>query len=62
MNVGRVIGTAVVGCLFFLFLALDLLLFGVVALNSAVITVLPLLGLVLGALAGTMVSRARHHH
>lgn len=62
MNVGRIIGTALVGCCFFLFVALDLLLFGVVALDSAVITVLPLLGLVLGAAAGTVVSRAHHQH
>ncbi len=62
MNVGRVIGTALVGCLFFLFLALDLLLFGMVALESAVLTVLPVLGLVLGAVAGTVVSRAQHPH
>lgn len=62
MNVGRVIGTALVGCCFFVFLALDLLLFGMVALDSAVLTVLPVLGLVLGAVAGTVVSRAQHPH
>jgi hypothetical protein len=49
MNVGRIIGTAVVGFLFLLFVALDLVLFGVVALNSALVTVLPLVGLLAGA-------------
>ena len=41
MNVGRIIGTAVVGFLFLLFVALDLVLFGVLALNSVMVTVLP---------------------
>jgi hypothetical protein len=48
MNVGRIIGTAVLGFLFLLFVALDLVLFGVLPLNSAMVTVLPLLGLLAG--------------
>lgn len=48
MNVGRIIGTAVLGFLFLLFVAVDLVLFGVLPLNSVLVTVLPLLGLVAG--------------
>lgn len=52
MKVGRVIAGAVLGLLFLLFVALDLVLFGVVAFNSVVISVLPGVGLVLGAVLG----------
>lgn len=56
MNVGRILGTAVLGFFFLLFVAFDLVLFGVLALNSVVITVLPIIGLLgggaLGFLAG----------
>ena len=45
---GRPVLGAVFGFLCFLFIALDLLFFGVVPLNSAVITVLPLVGIVFG--------------
>lgn len=59
MNVGRIIGTAVLGFLFFLFLAVDLVLFGIVALNSALVTLLPVLGLIAGAVLGGIAGR-RH--
>jgi len=39
---------AVFGFLSFFFLALDLLFFGVIALNSPLITILPVIGLVVG--------------
>jgi threonine/homoserine/homoserine lactone efflux protein len=52
MKAGRTIGTAVVGFLFMLFVAVDLVLFGVVALDSAVITVLLAVGLVGGGVLG----------
>ena len=59
MNVGRIIGTAVVGFLFLLFVALDLVLFGVLALNSVMVTVLPLLGLLAGGPLGALVGKRR---
>lgn len=59
MNVGRIIGTAVVGFLFLLFVALDLVLFGVLALNSVMVTVLPLLGLLAGGALGALVGKRR---
>lgn len=59
MNVGRIIGTAVVGFLFLLFVALDLVLFGVLALNSVMVTVLPLLGLLAGGALGALVGQRR---
>jgi len=52
MKVGRVIAGAVLGLLFLLFVAFDLVLFGVVALNSVIVTILPALGLLLGAVLG----------
>lgn len=45
---GRPVAGALFGFFFFLFVALDLLFFGVVPLNSAVITILPILGIVAG--------------
>jgi hypothetical protein len=45
---GRPVLAAVCGFLLGLFIALDLLVFGVIPLNSIVITLLPLIGLVLG--------------
>jgi hypothetical protein len=57
MKVGRIIGTALLGFFFMLFIALDLVLFGVVALASVVVTLLPLIGLVLGAAIGAMVNK-----
>ncbi|MBI4935441.1 MAG: hypothetical protein HY828_16295 [Actinobacteria bacterium] len=59
MKAGRTIGTAVVGFLFTLFLAIDLVLFGVVALDSAVITVLLAVGLVGGGVLGWLAA-GRH--
>ena len=59
MNVGRIIGTAVVGFLFLLFVALDLVVFGVLALNSVMVTVLPLLGLLAGGALGALVGKRR---
>jgi hypothetical protein len=57
MHIGRIIATAVVGFLFLLFVALDLVVFGVIALNSALITVLPLVGLVVGGVLGALAGR-----
>lgn len=59
MKVGRIIGTAVLGFLFLLFVALDLVLFGVLPLSSAVVTVLPIVGLLAGA--GLAVVAAKRH-
>jgi hypothetical protein len=52
MRIGRTIAVAVVGFLFMLFVAADLVLFGVVPLNSVVVTILPLLGVVFGFVVG----------
>lgn len=56
MKVGKIIGTALLGFFFMLFIALDLVLFGVLPLASVVVTLLPLIGLVLGSAIGAMVS------
>lgn len=47
------------GLTFLLFVSLDLVFFGVLPLNSAVITILPLLGLVLGSALGGLLGRHR---
>ena len=57
MNVGKIIGTAVLGFFFLLFIAIDLVLFGVIQLNSVVVTILPLLGLVAGGVLAAMVGK-----
>lgn len=57
MNVGRTIGAAILGLFFGLFVAIDLVLFGVVALNSVVVTIVPMVGLVLGIALGIMASK-----
>lgn len=59
MKVGRIISTAVLGFLLFLFVGIDLVLFGVVALDSIVLTLFPLLGLVVGTALGVAVSKRR---
>lgn len=59
MKVGRIISTAVLGFLLFLFVGIDLVLFGVVALDSIVLTLFPLLGLVVGTALGVVVSKRR---
>jgi hypothetical protein len=52
MRIGRSIAVAVLGMLFMLFVAIDLVLFGAVPLNSVLVTILPLLGLVFGLALG----------
>ena len=52
MKIGRIIAAAVLGFLFFLFIGIDLVLFGVVPLNSVVVTILPAAGLVVGGVLG----------
>ena len=52
MRVGRSIAVAVVGLLFMLFVAINLVLFGVIPVNSVIVTILPLLGLVVGLALG----------
>lgn len=59
MKIGRIIGTAVAGFVLFLFLGIDLALLGVVPTSSPVVTVLAAVGLVLGAVGGTLVARKR---
>lgn len=55
---GRTASGALWGFLFFLFVALDLVLFGVVPLNSPAVTILPLVGLVGGVLLGRAAATA----
>ena len=57
MKIGRMIAVAVLGLLFMLFVALDLVLFGVVPMNSVLVTILPLLGLVLGGFLGALAGK-----
>ncbi|MGZ4762284.1 MAG: hypothetical protein ACXV7I_07610 [Ilumatobacteraceae bacterium] len=52
MKVGRAIAGAVLGFFFLLFVGVDLVLFGVVPLNSVVVTILPAVGFVLGGVLG----------
>ncbi len=59
MRVGRTIAAAVLGFFFLLFVAADLVLFGVVPLNSVVVTILPAAGLVLGAVLGVLAGNRR---
>ena len=47
---GRPVLGVIFGFLFFFFIAADLLFFGVVPLDSAVLTILPLIGIVAGLL------------
>jgi len=42
-----------------LFVAADLVLFGVLPLNSVIVTILPLAGLVIGAMLGVMARNRR---
>jgi hypothetical protein len=62
MKTGRIIGTALLGLFLFLFLAIDLVIFGVVSLDSAVVSIFPVLGLVLGALLGVVAKRRHAPH
>ena len=59
MRVGRTIAVAVLGFLFMLFVAVDLVLFGVVPLNNVVVTILPLLGLIIGVVVGIVAGDRR---
>jgi energy-converting hydrogenase Eha subunit F len=57
VKTGRIIAAAVFGFLFLLFVAADLALFGIVPLNSVVLTILPAAGLVLGAVLGGLAGK-----
>ncbi len=54
MSYGRVVLSAILTMFLLFFVAADLVLFGVLPLNSIVVTILPLAGLVLGAVLGVM--------
>jgi hypothetical protein len=45
---GRPVLGGIFGFLFFFFLALDLLFFGIIPLKSALLTILPILGIFVG--------------
>ncbi|HSB87357.1 MAG TPA: hypothetical protein VLD86_13670 [Ilumatobacteraceae bacterium] len=55
--VGRAIAAGLLGLLFMLFVAFDLVLFGVVPLNSVLVTILPAVGLVLGVIFGILAGK-----
>ena len=57
MRAGQIVKLAVLGFLFFLFVAVDLVLFGVIPLNSVMVTLLPLIGMLLCGLLGVFASR-----
>lgn len=59
MKVAQVLKLGVLGFLFFLFVAIDLVLFGVIPLNSVMVTLLPLIGLLLCSVLGLLASRGR---
>ena len=59
MSYGRVVLSAILVMFLMLFVAIDLVLFGVIPLNSVVVTILPVVGLVVGALLGVM-ARKKH--
>ena len=61
MHIGRIIWTGLCGLFFLLFVSVDLVLFGVVPLNSAVVTILLIVGLVGGGLLGWLVGRRAEH-
>ena len=54
MSYGRIVLSAILVMFLMLFVAIDLVLFGVIPLNSVVVTILPVVGLVVGALLGVM--------
>ena len=60
MRIVRIISTAILGLLFFLFVAVDLVVFDMVALDSAVVALLPLLGLLLGGVLGASAFNRAH--
>lgn len=62
MHLGRIIATALTGLLFMVFVALDLVLFGVLASNSVVVTLLMLAGLIGGGMLGWLVGRSTEGH
>lgn len=55
--VGRAIAAGLLGLLFMMFVAFDLVLFGVVPLNSVLVTILPAVGLVLGVIFGILAGK-----
>ncbi len=54
MSYGRVVLSAFLTMFLLFFVAADLVLFGVVPLNSVIVTILPLAGLVIGAALALM--------
>ena len=54
MSYGRVVLSAFLALLLGFFIAADLVLFGVLPLNSVIVTIVPLVGLVIGAVLGVM--------
>lgn len=54
MSYGRIVLAAILSMFLLLFVAVDLVLFGVIPLNSVVVTILPVAGLVIGAVVGVL--------
>jgi general stress protein CsbA len=59
MHIGRVVSTGAIGLFFMVFVAIDLVLFGVIAVNSPVVTVLMVVGLLAGGALGFLAAK-RH--
>jgi hypothetical protein len=62
MKVGRAIAGAVLGFLFLLFVAIDLVVFGWVPMNSAIVTILPAAGFVIGAVLGALAGNRQEQY
>lgn len=54
MSYGRIVLSAFSMMFLLFFVAADLVLFGVLPLNNVIVTILPLAGLIIGALLGVM--------
>ena len=57
MRIGRIVSTALIGLVFGAFVGLDLVLFGVAALDSPVIVVLAVVMAVVGGVPGALAAR-----
>ena len=58
MQVLRVISTAVVGMFLLAFIAVDLIIFGVLATNNVLVTLLPVMGLLVGGALGLAIGQS----
>lgn len=57
MHIGRIISAGLVGLFFLVFVAVDLVLFGIVRADSVIVTILMAVGLFGGGLLGWLAGR-----